>query len=99
MNTRNEQSLLMCIARRDLDEARTSQRRTLLQTPLDSSYIVENGRQHGLNPHLQRHLNAVPSDVPPDEFAQIRQETMENSRSDLYLVTHLLIILKRFQEE
>lgn len=99
MNNLNEQSLLMCIARRDLDEARTSELRTLLQTPLDWRYLVENARQHGLIPLLHRNLSAVPSDVPSEEFARIRQEAMENSRSVLYLVTQLRIILRRFQEE
>lgn len=99
MTLLNEQSLLLCIARRDLNDAQTTELRRLLRGSIDWDYLVAAARQHGLIPLLHRHLSAVQTDVPPVEFARIKQEAVENSQSVLYLVTQLRTVLHRFNEE
>jgi Uncharacterised nucleotidyltransferase len=99
MTSRGEQSLLLLIARRDLDAAKANEIRKLLRGSIDWNYLVETARQHGLIPLLYRHLSALQADVPPVEFERIKQETVENSQSVLYLIDQLRLLLNRFQDE
>lgn len=99
MTTHNEQSLILCIARRDLDDARKTELRRLLQGPIDWKDLVATARRHGLIPLLHRQLSEVETDVPPVEFERIRREALENSQSVLYLITQLRTIINCFVEE
>jgi Uncharacterised nucleotidyltransferase len=94
-----EHSVLLLIARRDLNDARSVELCRLLQGSIDWNYLVDTARQHSLLPLLYRHLNGVQTYVPPAEFERIRQETVENSQSVLYLLTQLRTVLNRFHEE
>ncbi|HEX6728510.1 MAG TPA: nucleotidyltransferase family protein [Pyrinomonadaceae bacterium] len=99
MTTPNEQSLLLCIARRDLDDARTTELHRLLQGPIDWNDLIETACQHRLIPLLHRHLSAVQTDVRLVELERIRREALENSQSVLYLITQLRTIINSFDEE
>lgn len=99
MTTPNEQSLLLCIARRDLDDARTTELHRLLQGPIDWNDLIETACQHRLIPLLHRHLSTVQTDAPQVELERIRREALENSQSVLYLMAQLRTIINCFDEE
>lgn len=93
-----EQKLLLCVARRQLDERREEEFRTLLATPLDWDYLISTARKHGLIPLLYRHLNAVACGIEPAHFDTIKQESVENCQSVLHLSGRLTKLLKLFDE-
>lgn len=93
-----EQKLLLCVARRDLDERREVELRTLLSTPLDWNYLVSTARDHGLIPLLNRHVNAFACDIDRAQFDAIKHESIENCQSVLHLMGRLRKVLNLFNE-
>jgi hypothetical protein len=96
--TRAEHELLLCIARRDLDERRREDLRRLLSAPLDWTNLFSTARTHGLIPLLYRQLASVVSEVPPAHFAAVRQESIENCQSVLTLMGRLTEVLQLFNQ-
>ncbi|HEX7296220.1 MAG TPA: nucleotidyltransferase family protein [Pyrinomonadaceae bacterium] len=97
--TRREHDLLLCIARRDLDERRQTELRRLLSAALDWPYLMSAARRHGLMPLLYRHLNGISKEVPSTYFAAIKQESIENCQAVLTLLGRLTAVLKLFNQQ
>ena len=96
---RAEHDLLFCVARRDLDEQRELDLRRLLSRPIEWNYLISTAREHGLMPLLYRHLNAIHSAIPAEQFHIIKQESVENCQSVLHLVGRLTKLLNTFNEQ
>jgi len=96
--TRAEHELLLCIARRDLDDRRRCDLRRLLSAPLDWAYLTSTARTHGLIPLLYRQLSTVVNEVPPTHFAAVKQESIENCQSVLTLMARLTEVLQLFNQ-
>ena len=97
--TRREHDLLLCIARRDLDERRQTELRRLLSAALDWPYLMSAARRHGLMPLLYRHLNGISKEVPSTYFAAIKQESIENCQAVLTLLGRLTAVFKLFNQQ
>jgi hypothetical protein len=98
ITTRPEQNVLFCVARRDLDERRHGELRTLLAAPLDWDYLISAARKHGLIPLLYRHVNSIPCNIERSQFDALKRESLENCQSVLHLVGRLSKLLKLFNE-
>lgn len=96
--TRPEQKLLFCVARRDLDERRQVELRTLLAAPLDWDYLISTARKHGLIPLLYRHVDSIDCDIEPAQCANIKRESIENCQAVLHLIGRLSKLLNLFKE-
>ena len=96
---RVEHELLLCIARRDLNEQRSAELERLLETQIDWPYLIATARKHGLIPLLHRHLATCVDRIPRGEFESIHHESLENCRSILHLLGRLQRIIASFHQE
>ena len=97
--SRPEQSVLVAIARRELgpDEIETIRRHA--KTEIDWEYLIEIARQHGLIPLLQRNANKAAAEVLPSYVkTRLKQESVANAQSVLYLVSQAVKVAKLFEE-
>lgn len=92
---RPENQLLICVARRSLDEAGAARLRSLLRHDFDWEYLLEMAHRHCLVPLLYQHLSALGAElVPAPALAQLQADNHENTRSSLFLTGELLKLLE-----
>ncbi len=95
---RPEHELLLCIARKTLDDRLSRRLRTLAGTNLDWDHLVKTAANHRLLPLLYTQLKAhCPENVPQPVLEELKTDFLDNSRCSLYLVRELLSTLSRFQ--
>lgn len=91
---RPEHELLLCIARKSLDERASDRLRVLLQKEVNWDYLLKAAFDHGLLPLLCTHLKTLGRDlIPPQILGQIRSELFNSSQDNLYLMRQLLSVL------
>lgn len=96
-NLRAEHELLICVARKSLDEHVVARLRNLTSPNLDWDYLFQSASAHGLLPLLSTHLLAVARDlVPPPIMQQLRADCLESAKSNIYLLRELMSILELF---
>ena len=94
-----ENELLLCIARRELQDDRRAEVRRLANQPLDFDYLFSKAQAHGLLPLLQKHLTQSASDILPGHFlSRLKRETVANSQNMLHLLGRQLNLCKLFGE-
>jgi len=92
--SRHEDQLLICVARRSLDDAGAEHLRALVRREIDWEHLVQTARRHCLIPLLYHHLNSVCREaVPSQVMAQLRDENQENTQSSLFLTGELLKLM------
>jgi hypothetical protein len=92
---RAENEILVCIARRVLDDESKARVRTLAQKQIDWDFLLEAASDHGLLPLLYNHLNATSRDlVPKPILARLRDEFLSNGQCNLYLMRELIRTLE-----
>jgi len=95
ITTRPENELLVCAARRSLDDDRAKRMTTLVDGELDWKYLRDKATQQGMMPLLYRHLNAVcPQSVPASILNSMREEFISNSQTCLHLFGELRKLLR-----
>ena len=96
-NLRAEHELLLCIARKSLDERARERLRVFLQKALDWDYLLKSASDHGLLPLLCCHLDIHGRDLVPHHILERLRSALIGSRQDnLYLVRQLLVVLELF---
>lgn len=99
-NLRAEHELLICIARKSLDERVVDRLRALIQQEIDWDYLFNSASVHGLIPLLATHLLTVARDLIPEPILQqLRADCLESSKSNVYLVRELMRIIELFSGE
>lgn len=97
--TSPENELLVCVARRSLNDNLVERVTSLLAGKLDWSYLSNKARQHGLLPLLFHHLNSIgPESVPTPILNSLKEEFVGNSQRCLYLFSELRKLLRLFDE-
>jgi hypothetical protein len=97
--TSREIELLVCVARRSLNDTLVAQITSLLEGALDWNFLCEKAREHRLLPLLYHHLNAIGFElVPIPILKSMREESVANSKSCLYLFSELRKLLRLFDE-
>ncbi len=78
---RPEDQLLICIARRDLDDSTVKSIRGLLDRDVfDWEYVSATATSHGVAALLAHHLQSINSEVVPRSvFLQLQTENQQNS--------------------
>src|SRR5215212_3838034 len=91
-----ENSLILCIARRDVD---ADQLRSLAAQHLDWDYVIATAYAHGLLPLLHKHLVTAATDlVPAHVLSRLKRESVANSQNVLHLTGKQLRVYKLFKE-
>lgn len=99
-NLRAEHELLICIARKSLDEGVRNRLRDLVQKDIDWSYLFQSASVHGLLPLLATHLlNTVRPLLSEPVLQQLRADCLDGSKSNIYLLRELLRVLELFNAE
>ena len=97
--TRNEDELLVCVARRSLNERLVARMKSLIKRGVDWDLLRTAAANHGMLPLLYRHLNAAcPESVPPEVMDRLREESLTNSQKCLHLFSELKRLLKLFEQ-
>src|SRR6266487_5173379 len=97
-DTRPEDQLLICVARRSLDTATAQRMHSLVQQELDWDYLLNSANRHGLTQLLYRHLSShCPETVPERVAAKLKEEFVGNSCAALHLMSELLRITKTLE--
>ena len=95
ITTRPENELLVCAARRSLDDDLAARMTTLVNGELDWNYLRDKATQQGMMPLLYRHLNSVcPQNVPSAILNSMKEEFIANSQTCLYLFGELRKLLR-----
>ncbi len=93
--TRPENELLVCAARRSLDDDLAARMTALVDGALDWNYLRDKATQQGMMPLLYRHLNSVcPQSVPAAILNSMKEESIANSQTCLYLFGELRKLLR-----
>ena len=91
------EAALLILAARVGPDVKDSRARPLLCSSLDWDHLLKAARDHGVIPLVYRHLEAGFRDaIPPEVFAQLRDEALSNTRSNLALTGELLSLLELF---
>ena len=99
ITTRPENELLVCAARRSLDDDLAARVTTLVNGELDWNYLRDKAAQQGMMPLLYRHLNSVcPQSVPTPILDSMKEESIANSQTCLYLFGELRKLLRLFDQ-
>jgi hypothetical protein len=91
-----EAALLILAARvgSDFEDSRTT---ALIDLNIDWDYLLKAARDHGVIPLLYQHLEAgFREAVPPEVFEQLRDQALNNLRSNLALTRELFNLLELF---
>ena len=97
---RAEHELLICIARRTLDERQVDRLRNLVQQNIAWEYLFNSASLHGLLPLLATHLLATSRDLLPEPILQqVRSDCLEGSKSNFYLLRELMRVLELFDAQ
>lgn len=99
ITTRPENELLLCAARRSLDDDLAARMTALVDGELDWNYLHDKATQQGMMPLLHRHLNSVcPQSVPTAILNSMKEESIANSQTCLYLFGELRKLLRLFDQ-
>lgn len=97
--SRPENELLFCIARRDLEPDQRARLRDLLEPSLDWDYLFATAANHGLLPLLHKNLSMAAGDIVPGHFlARLKRESVANSQSVLHLIGKQLKVCRLLNE-
>lgn len=97
--SRPEHDILIAIARRELDPAENEKVNQLFKTDLDWDYLITAARHHGLLPLLHKNANAAASELLPSHVkTTLKQESVTNAQSVLYLTSQAVKVAKLFQK-
>jgi hypothetical protein len=95
---RLEDQILICIARRSLDDGNADKLRQLLGSDLDWEYLLETADRHCLTPLLYIHLSGLaPGTVPPRVLSRLGDANYQNTQSGFVLAGELLKLLECFK--
>jgi hypothetical protein len=95
ITTRPENELLVCAARRSVNDDLAARMTALVEGELDWSYLRDKATQHGMMPLLYRHLNLIcPQSVPAEILNSMKKEFIANSQSCLHLFGELRKLLR-----
>jgi len=95
ITTRPENELLVCAARRSLNDDLVARMTALVEGELDWNYLRDKATQHGMMPLLYRHLNlACPQSVPAEILNSMKEEFIANSQTCLHLFGELRKLLR-----
>jgi len=95
---RPEGQILICIARRSLDDGSADKLRQLLRSDLDWEYLLQMANRHCLIPLLYVHLSAVaPGTIPQRVMSRLGDTNHQNTQSSFFLTGELLKILECFE--
>src|SRR5437867_2636917 len=91
---RPETELLLCCARRSLDNERVERIRALIRGGIDWAYLLRQAESHALMPLLCWHFTHNCRDaIPRPVLEQLRDYFHSNARSNLLLTEELLRLL------
>jgi hypothetical protein len=97
--SRPEHDVLFAIARRELAPHANETICRLVKSGLDWDYLLATARQHGLIPLLQRNANKAAADLLPGHVkTKLKQESVANAQSVLYLASQAVKVAKLFEE-
>ena len=97
--SRPEQELVLCIARREIDDARRAELRRLVKQQIDWDYLFVIAHAHGLLPLLHKHLGTTTRDIAPAKFlSRLKRESVANSQNVLHLIGKQLRVYKLFKD-
>lgn len=95
---RLEDQILICSARRSLDDGSANKLRQLLGSDLDWDYLLETADLHCLTPLLYIHLTGLaPGTVPPRVLSRLGNANYQNTQSGFVLAGELLKIVECFK--
>jgi hypothetical protein len=95
---RAEHEILLCIARKSLDERASQRLRELLQKEVEWDYLLKSAADHGLLPLLCTHLDTHSSNLAtPEILAHLRHILFKSRQDNLYLLRQLLSVLDLFK--
>ncbi|CAN5349976.1 hypothetical protein BH18GEM1_BH18GEM1_06980 [soil metagenome] len=94
-----EFEVLVCCARRRLDEPSKVRLLTLLEAGLDWEILLSTAERHGMMPLVFHHLGSVGAEVLPDRILSLLSDRFRtNSERNLALAAELLKILKLLED-
>lgn len=95
---RAEHELLLCIARKSLDEPARERLSVLLQKEVDWDYLLKAASDHGLLPLLSTHLDTHGRNlIPPETLQRLRKVLFSSRQDNLYLIRRLLSVMQLFK--
>ncbi len=95
ITTRPENELLVCAARRSLNDDLAARMTALVEGELDWNYLRDKATQHGMMPLLYRHLNLIcPQSLPAEILNSMKEEFIANSQTCLHLFGELRKLLR-----
>ncbi|HEX7771185.1 MAG TPA: nucleotidyltransferase family protein [Pyrinomonadaceae bacterium] len=98
-DSRPENQVIFCIARRELDAERCVELRSLLKREINWDYLFATAYAHRLLPLLHKHLTTAANDIVPGHFlSRLKRDSVANSQSVLYLIAKQLGVYKLFKE-
>jgi hypothetical protein len=90
-----ENELLVCAARRSLNDDLAARVTALVEGELDWNYLRDKAIQQGMMPLLYRHLSSIcPQSVPAETLNSMKEEFIANSQTCLYLFSELTKLLR-----
>jgi Uncharacterised nucleotidyltransferase len=92
-----ENTLITCIARREMDDDPRAELCRLLKNEINWDYLLTTAYAHGLLPLLHQHLSAV-AGVPGHFMARLKRESVANSQNVLHLIGKQLKVYRLFKE-
>ncbi|MFN2493865.1 MAG: nucleotidyltransferase family protein [Pyrinomonadaceae bacterium] len=97
---RAEHELLLCVARRSLDEPLIARLRALAQQDVSWDYLITLAFDQGLLPLLCTHVGRHCHDIAPSHILdRLKSELFSNRQSNLYLLRELRRVLKLFRTQ
>ena len=90
--------IILCIARRGIEQAHRARLRQLLQEPHNWDHLFATAQAHGLLPLLHKHLNTVADIIPGHFLSRLKRESVANSQTLLHLIGKQLRVYKLFIE-
>ena len=98
-DSRPENQVIFCCARRELDAEIRVELRSLVSQQLDWDYLFSTAYAHRLLPLLHKHLTTAAGDIVPGHFlSRLKRDSVANSQSVLYLIGNQLHLYKLFKE-
>jgi hypothetical protein len=95
---RPEDEVLLCAGRVDGSGEISERLSSLLRHDLDWTYLLDNGRRHGMIPGLHQYLSSHPA-VPAQVKTQLRDESNALQGTNLLLTRELLRVLGLLEAE
>jgi hypothetical protein len=97
---RNEHELVVCCARRRVEETQALIIRSLVSRNLDWDYVFRFARRHSVLPLLYLSLSEIcPAEVPAQQLARLKKHYQENVARNLLLTGELCRLLRALEAE